>query len=57
VIGAAAQRLHDLAKESGLRPQSPVLHIEVTGMRGPLAKDPAEMVKTYAKDALAIRGK
>jgi len=55
--GTAAQRLHDLAKESGLRPKSPVLHLEVTGMKGPLAKDAAEKAKAYAKDALASGGK
>ncbi len=55
--GKAADKLHDLAKESGLRPRSPVLHIEVTGMKGPLASDATEKARAYVRDALASVGK
>lgn len=49
----AAQRLHDLAKEKGLDAHAPVLHVTVTGMRGPLQLDAAELAKVFTREFLA----
>ncbi len=51
--GTAAQKLHDLAMEVGLNPESPVLHTDVTDMKGPLAKDAIDKAKAYVRDKLS----
>ncbi len=51
--GTAAQKLHDLARDVGLNPESPVLHTDVTEMRGPLAKDALDKARAYVRDRLS----
>ncbi|MBU1158377.1 MAG: hypothetical protein KKE24_03455 [Candidatus Thermoplasmatota archaeon] len=51
--GTAAQKLHDLAKDVGLNPDPSVLHTDVTGMKGPLAKDAIDKAKAYVRDSLS----
>lgn len=51
--GTAAQKLHDLARDVGLNPESPVLHAEVTDMKGPLAKDAIDKTKAYVREKLS----
>jgi len=51
--GTAGQKLHDLAKSLGLNVREPVLHAEVTDMRGPLAPDALEKARTFAREAIS----
>jgi flavorubredoxin len=54
--GTAGQKLHDLAKDMGLNVQEPVLHAEVTDMKGPLAADALEKAKVFAREAMSKVG-
>jgi len=54
--GTAGQKLHDLAKDMGLNVQEPVLHAEVTDMKGPLAPDALEKARTFAREAISKVG-
>jgi flavodoxin len=49
----AAQRLYYLAKGTGLDAHAPVFHATVTGMRGPLQGDTADIGKAFVRGFLA----
>ncbi|MCX6650958.1 MAG: flavodoxin domain-containing protein [Methanomassiliicoccales archaeon] len=49
----AAPKLRDLAKAEGLKTQEAVLHIGVTGMKGPLTATGQDEAKQFTKQVLA----
>lgn len=49
----AAPKLRDLAKEEGLKALDEVLHIGVTGLKGPLTATGKDEAKRYAQQVLA----
>jgi flavodoxin len=53
----AAAKLRDLAKAEGLKVRDEVLHIGVTGMKGPLTATGQEEAKNYTKQVLASLNK
>lgn len=53
---SAASRLSDLASEQGLGVYPELLHIAVTGFKGPLAPDALEVAKEFTHKVLASLG-
>jgi hypothetical protein len=49
----AAPKLRDLAKDEGLKALDEVLHIGVTGLKGPLTSTAKEEAKNYAHQVQA----
>jgi flavodoxin len=49
----AAPKLRDLAKKEGFKAQDEVLHIGVTGLKGPLTATAKEEAKKYAHQVIA----
>jgi len=52
-VKGAAPKLRDLAKSVGLNAQNAVLHIGVTGMKGPLTVTGKEEAKQFAQQTMA----
>jgi flavodoxin len=52
-VKGAAPKLRDIAKGEGLKVQEAVLHIGVTGMKGPLTATGLEESKKYVQQVLA----
>ena len=51
-VKGAAPKLRDLAKDKGLKAQDSVLHIGVTGMKGPLTTTGKEEAKKYVQQIM-----
>jgi len=53
----ASQSMHDMAKGLGLNADARLLHVEVTGIKGPLAENATEKTKGFTHDILSSIGR
>jgi flavodoxin len=53
VTKSAATRMQDLARERGLSTHPDVLHVAVTGFKGPLASDALDMARDFTHRFIA----